>query len=157
MRSFNIGVLAGLVLLLTPTGPVAAQTAAALSGQISSAEEGPMEGVLVSAKRAGSTITITVVSDAQGRYNFPAAKLEPGKYTLRIRATGYDLDHPALVDVSAPNTSTADLKLRKTEDLASQLSNGEWIASVPGSDQQKSVLLNCMGCHTLERIVKSTH
>src|SRR5438445_3266705 len=157
MRSLNIGVLAGLVLLLTQTGPIAAQTAAALSGQISSADEGPMEGVLVSAKRAGSTITVTVVSDAQGRYSFPTAKLEPGQYTLRIRAAGYDLDHPALVDVNAPNASTADLKLRKTEDLASQLSNGEWIASVPGSDQQKSVLLNCMGCHTLERIVKSTH
>ncbi|MGZ6195264.1 MAG: carboxypeptidase-like regulatory domain-containing protein, partial [Candidatus Binataceae bacterium] len=106
----NIGVLAGLVLLLVPTDPVAAQTAAALSGQISSADEGPMEGVLVSAKRAGSTITVTVVSDAQGRYSFPAAKLEPGQYTLRIRAAGYDLDHPALVDIGAPNAS-ADLKL----------------------------------------------
>jgi virginiamycin B lyase len=156
MRSLNIGVLAGLVLLLIPTGPVAGQTAVALSGQISSADEGPMEGVLVSAKRAGSTITVTVVSDAQGRYNFPTAKLEPGQYTLHIRAAGYDLDHPALVDVGTPNAS-ADLKLRKTEDLASQLSNGEWIASAPGSDQQKSVLLNCTGCHTLERIVKSTH
>jgi hypothetical protein len=136
---------------------VKAQTAVALSGQISSAEEGLMEGVLVSAKRAGSTITITVASDAQGRYSFPAAKLEPGKYTLRIRAAGYDLDHPAQVDIGAPSASSADLKLRKTEDLASQLSNGEWIASVPGSDRQKTVLLYCLGCHTLERVMKSTH
>ena len=52
-----------------------------------------MEGVLVSAKKAGSTITITVVSDAQGRYSFPAGKLEPGQYALRIRAVGYDLDN----------------------------------------------------------------
>ena len=58
----------------------------ALTGQVSSAEEGMMEGVLVSAKRAGSTITITVVSDSQGRYTFPAAKLEPGQYSLNIRA-----------------------------------------------------------------------
>jgi virginiamycin B lyase len=157
MRSLNIGVLAGLGLLLIPAGPTAAETAVALSGQISSAEEGPMEGVLVSAKRAGSTITITVASDAQGRYNFPTAKLEPGQYALRIRAAGYDLDHPALVDIGAPNASTADLKLRKTEDLATQLSNSEWIASVPGSDQQKSVLLNCIGCHTLERVVRSAY
>ena len=33
MRSLNIGVLAGLTLLLIPAGPVAAQTAVALSGQ----------------------------------------------------------------------------------------------------------------------------
>jgi hypothetical protein len=36
-----------------------------------------MEGVLVSAKRAGSTITVTVVSDAKGRYAFPANRLSP--------------------------------------------------------------------------------
>ena len=77
-----------------------AQTQDALIGQITSAEEGAMEGVLVSAKKTGSTITISVVSDAQGRYSFPAARLEPGQYSLRIRAIGYDLDRPASVEVS---------------------------------------------------------
>src|SRR5689334_8012636 len=72
---------------------------AALAGQITSNEEGPMEGVLVSAKRDGSTITTTVVSDDQGRYRFPAAKLQPGRYSLRIRAVGYDLDGGGTVDV----------------------------------------------------------
>ena len=41
-----------------------AQTPATLNGQIVSAD-GAMEGVLVSAKKTGSTITITVVSDGQ--------------------------------------------------------------------------------------------
>ena len=133
-----------------------AQTAP-LSGQVSSAEEDPMEGVLVSAKRDGTTITVTVVSDKQGRYSFPAGRLEPGHYSLRIRAVGYDLDAPTGADVAANASATLDLKLRKTEDLASQLSNGEWIASAPGTDQQKNGLLNCLGCHTLERIVKSRY
>src|SRR5439155_3115205 len=76
--------------------PVHAQ-APALTGQVSSAEEGAMEGVLVSAKKAGSTITTTVVSDKQGRYSFPAARLEPGKYALKVRAAGYDLDQAGSV------------------------------------------------------------
>ena len=66
-----------------------AQSAPALSGQVSSAEEGAMEGVVVSAKRDGSTISISVVTDAQGRFAFPAARLEPGHYTLKARAAGY--------------------------------------------------------------------
>ena len=43
--------------------PLRSQTPApaALAGQVSSMEEGSMEGVLVSAKKAGSTITTTVV------------------------------------------------------------------------------------------------
>lgn len=149
MRGFILGVLFAACLL----APAAmAQT---LSGKVSSTEEGAMEGVLVSAKRTGSTITVTVATDAQGRYSFPAGKLAPGEYALRIRAVGYDLDAPAKVTVG--DNTTADLKLRKTEDLASQLSNGEWIASVPGTEAQKSGLLNCIGCHTLERVVKSAY
>ena len=122
----------------------------ALAGKVSSAEEGAMEGVLVSAKKAGTTITITVVSDKEGRYSFPAAKLEPGRYAIRIRAVGYDLDGPGAAEIAAAKTATLDLKLRKTSDLAAQLSNGEWMASVPGTDPQKGLLLNCVGCHSLD-------
>jgi streptogramin lyase len=132
-----------------------AQTA--LAGKVSSAEEGAMEGVLVSAKRASTTITITVVSDKEGRYSFPAAKLEPGRYAIRIRAVGYDLEVLSAAEVAAQRTTTLDLKLRKTPDLAAQLSNGEWMASVPGTDQQKGLLRNCVGCHTLERVVRSSY
>ena len=90
--------VAGLVLAaafsgVSFLGSVSAQApAAALTGQVSSTEEAAMEGVLVSAKKAGSTITVTVVSDADGRFSFPAGKLAPGQYTLRIRAVGYELD-----------------------------------------------------------------
>ena len=129
----------------------------ALTGQVSSAEEDKMEGVLVSAKKAGSTITITVVSNQQGRYQFPAAKLEPGQYFLSIRAIGYDLDGPKTVEVAPQRTTPADLKLRKAQDLASQLTNAEWIAGVPGTQQQKTTLLSCVGCHTVERIVRSKY
>ena len=40
-------------------GPAQAQPASALTGQVTSAEEGPMEGVLVSVKKPGSSITTT--------------------------------------------------------------------------------------------------
>ncbi|HZQ71357.1 MAG TPA: carboxypeptidase regulatory-like domain-containing protein [Burkholderiales bacterium] len=126
---------------------------AQLSGTVRSAEEGAMEGVIVSAKKQGSMITVSVVSDAQGRYAFPAAKLAPGTYDLRVRAAGFDLDAP----VAAAAPGTADLQLKKTADLAAQLSNAEWLASFPGQDAQKGVLLNCVGCHTLERIARSPY
>ena len=46
----------GLALALAGPGllPAQAQTSAALTGQVSSGEEGPMEGVLISAKKAGA-------------------------------------------------------------------------------------------------------
>src|SRR5712692_8106006 len=84
-----------------------AQSPAALTGQVTSAEEGPMEGVLITAKKTNSTIAVTVVSDAQGHYRFPAAKLEPGHYAINIRAVGYDLEGPSAIDISAQQAATA--------------------------------------------------
>src|SRR5262249_6770548 len=50
-----------------------------------------------------------------------------------------------------------DLKLRKARNVASQMSNAEWLMSLPGTEDQKAFLLGCVGGHTLERIVRSTH
>jgi streptogramin lyase len=157
MRSFFVPIATVLLFSFQSLASLAQTPPAALTGTVTSAEEGAMEGVLVSAKKAGSTITVTVVSDARGRYSFPAAKLSPGRYALRIRAAGYDLEGPASAQVTPVETASADLKLTKAKDLAAQLSNGEWIASVPGGDAQKGLLLNCVGCHTLERVARSTY
>jgi streptogramin lyase len=129
----------------------------ALMGQVSSEKEGPMEGVLVGAKKDGSTITINVVSDDKGRYSFPISKLGPGHYSLKIRAVGYELDGPKIIDVASGTATTADIKLRPTKNLASQLTNAEWAESAPGTDKQKRFLLDCTNCHTLERVMRSTH
>jgi len=155
------GLFLGFHTPLAPTGyaqtVAKAQGAIALSGHVTSEEEGPMEGVLVSAKRKDSTVTITVATDKAGLYRFPAAKLDPGSYTISIRAVGYDLDGPNTADLSAKAPTTADLKLRKTASLAKQLSNAEWIESIPGTNEQKIFLRNCVTCHTLQRPIMSTH
>ena len=52
---------------------------------------------------------------------------------------------------------SADVTLVKTKDLAAQLTNAEWLHSAPGTPQQKRPLLSCVGCHTLERILRSKH
>src|SRR5688572_18023304 len=134
-----------------------AQAQIALSGQVTSAEEGSMEGVVVSAKKEKSTITISVVTNAEGRYAFPSSRLEPGKYAITIRAAGYQLDGRAAADVTGGQAATADLKLKKLRNLSATLTNAEWMHSMPGTEVQKKFLLNCLGCHTLERVMKSSY
>jgi virginiamycin B lyase len=148
-----------VVFCLAAASAIAADdtSTAALTGVVSSQEEGPMAGVLVSAKRAGATITTTVVSDARGRYSFPRNRLDPGQYSIRVRAAGYELDGPRQAEVTGQKESQTDLNLRKAQDLAYQLSSGEWLASMPGTEQQKQFFLNCVGCHTLERSVRSRY
>ena len=146
-----------LVTTLASGGVLAQVPVAALAGFVSSPQSDAMEGVLVSASKTGSSVTVTVVTDRDGRFSFPASRLAPGQYSLGVRAVGYDLEGPKVVEITEQKTTKIDLQLRKTEDLAAQLSNGEWLASMPGTDQQKGQLLNCVGCHTLERITRSKY
>jgi virginiamycin B lyase len=148
--AFGLVVHAGL-----PTDALA-QSAAALTGHVTSAEEGAMEGVLVTAKKQGSTVAVTVVTDAQGEYRFPADRLDAGRYAIAIRAAGYDLSGPKDVDIAAGGAK-ADIKLTKTKNLASQLSNAEWLISAPGPDNLKANMTNCVSCHTLQRVFSSAH
>jgi virginiamycin B lyase len=134
-----------------------AQNAPALTGEVRSAEEGPMGGVTVTATRDKSAISVTAITDDQGRYSFPAGRLGPGAYSLTIRAIGYDLDGKPTTSVAADRPATADIKLKKTRNLVAQLTSAEWLASWPGTDAEKRLVADCMSCHTLERIARSNH
>lgn len=139
-------------------GPIETPTlAAALTGLVSSSQEGMMEGVLVTVRRDDATFTVTVVSDKQGRYSFPVDRLDPGSYMVSIRAVGYDLVGPGRASITGLDTTQLDLELTPTSDLAAQLSNGEWLLSMSGSIEEKQQFLNCISCHTLERPMRSEH
>jgi streptogramin lyase len=161
MRLKQLSLLAGASLfgILVHSGmstSALAQAAAALTGQVTSAEEGPMEGVLVSAKKDGATITTTVVTNDKGEYSFPADRLDAGHYAIATRAAGYNLDGPKAVDIAAGG-SKVDIKLVKSKNLVNQISNAEWLLSAPGPDNLKGNMANCVSCHTLQRIFTSTH
>ncbi len=129
----------------------------ALQGTVKSSAEGLMEGVVVSAKRLQSTITTSVVSNQRGEYQFPKTRLPAGSYEISIRAVGYELSAKKTVNITSQQTSSANLTLISVKDISGQLTNAEWMASMPGSEREKRALLTCVTCHTLERVVKSKY
>lgn len=144
-RTAAAAVSAVLLGLMAFANPAAAEP---LTGTVGSHKESSMEGVLVSAKKQGGTISVTVVSNAQGRYNFPSGRLSAGTYDITVRAVGYTL--PATtVAIGAGHAAKLDLTLNEVTDkteLGKQLSNGEWMISA-GKDGSR--LGGCVNCHTL--------
>ncbi|HEV7137527.1 MAG TPA: carboxypeptidase regulatory-like domain-containing protein [Steroidobacteraceae bacterium] len=157
MVRLDFALAAAAALALAGPLPVAhaAASHAALSGEVTSPEGRPMEGVVVGATRAGSTITTEVVSNHSGDYEFPASRIGPGQYHLRIRAIGYTLAGPGDVTLRAGSATTANLSLRTVKDVYDQMTNSDWLISMPGNRHQKDLVLNCTTCHTVERIVTS--
>ncbi len=158
MRKLQLSLLASASLcgVLFQAGLSTSASAQALAGKVSSAEESAMEGVIVSAKKEGSTVTVSVVTDDKGQYSFPTDRLEPGKYAISIRAGGYNLEGPKSVDIAAGGAK-ADIKLVKMKNLSNSLTNAEWLTSAPGPDNVKVNLIGCTSCHTYQRIFMSTH
>jgi streptogramin lyase len=141
-----LGVTFARVTLAEGTSP------SALTGTVSSQADGPMEGVLVGAKRAGSTISTWVVSNAQGQYSFPRDRMEPGHYAVSIRAVGYELPATSVDLTSEPARRDLPLtKLTRPNRVAEQMTNAELIISAPGTPAQKASLGGCVNCHTLQR------
>jgi virginiamycin B lyase len=157
LARLSFGALASMGLLALPIAashPATAQNRgpAALAGTVSSPEEGKMEGVVVSAKRPGSTIMVSVSTDAQGQYRFPQDRLAPGPYDITMRAVGYTLK-PTVATIQSGGSTQLDLTLAKAapDVLALQLSNSELMQSAPGTPAQKMAMLRCLDCHGLQR------
>ena len=161
LARLSLGAMASAGLLALPIAgshPAMAQShgPAALTGTVSSTEEGKMEGVVVSAKQPGSTIMVSVSTNAQGQYSFPQDRLAPGAYDITIRAIGYTLK-PTTAAIQSGTPTQLDLALAKAAPhvLALQMSNSEWMQSAPGTPAQKLALLECLDCHGLQRPIFS--
>ena len=92
-------------------GHVWAMAPVALQGVVRSQAEGPMEGVEVSAQRSQSTITVSVVSNREGQYQFPMSRLPAGHHELPAALS---------VQVSGERAQTADLALQPVQDISGQ-------------------------------------
>ena len=82
-----------------------------LSGSIASASGQKLDGVQISAKKEGSTITNSVYTDQNGDYFFPA--LPDGKYNVWAQALGFETSK-GQVDLTA--TKHQDFKLAAITD-----------------------------------------
>ena len=165
MRPRHLLILGAVLLTAVVAGSTArltAQTAPpALSGVVTSAAEGAMEGVLVTVRRESANFAVTVVTDTQGRYSFPRTHVEPGTYAVTIRATGFDLAGATSVDVATQRAATLNLALQPATDIIDQLTSLELTMAMPGTPEMKDLFTyqgaSCNYCHSLHRIIRSTH
>ena len=158
MLGMTVALAAGLSQITLSAVRADNQPPAALAGQVTSDAEGAMEGVVVSAKNPARPSWSASPPTRKGRYSFPENRLGAGPATRSPSAPSATISRaPTAADVAGEKTANVDLKLNKTKNLASQLTNAEWMMSIPGTEEQKAQLLNCTSCHTLERIVRSTH
>jgi hypothetical protein len=95
--------------LVPPVSRVAAFVPGAIFGTVQDETGAPIEGVVVSALGATTTVAVT---DAKGRFEF--GKLSAGPYLLRAHFTGYVAPRPQIVQVRPSARSTSSIALHRS-------------------------------------------
>ena len=122
-----------------------------LSGRVASRSGQKLDGVTVSAKREGSTITTSVYSDAAGEYFFPP--LPDGRYRVWAQALGFERTSGS-VDLSAARRQDLTLaEIADPERRFRQLPGEMMVAALPEASaddarMKKIFMNNCTGCHS---------
>src|SRR5437868_7746107 len=105
MRSINR--VAFLVLTISLASPL---FGASIAGNVQGPDGKPLMGIFVVAENTQNKMTVTVLSDAQGRYhmnNLPAAN-----YSVQITAVGYKSDPHNGVQLTADQKTSFDFSLQ---------------------------------------------
>jgi virginiamycin B lyase len=141
--------LASAASLVMATGAQAADHV--LAGAITSASGQKLEGVTVSAKRDGTTITTSVYTDQDGNYYFPP--LAEGKYQVWAQALSFETAKGA-VDLTATRKHNIALKpMADREAMIRQLPSELLVAALPEDTEddariKKIFTNNCTACHS---------
>src|SRR5262252_6998521 len=148
MKQVRNVMLASAASLIMISGAQADQL---LAGAITSASGQKLEGVTVSAKRDGTTITTSVYTDQDGNYYFPP--LADGKYQVWAQALGFETTKGS-VDLTVTRKHNIALKpMTDPEAMIRQLPGELLVTALPEDTEDdariKKIFTNqCTGCHT---------
>jgi virginiamycin B lyase len=123
-----------------------------LTGTVRDATGRPLAGAFVSAYDTagpGTTITVTVVSDAAGRFRFPGPP-RPGPARVVARRPGYE---PASRGAAPGGTSVLDFVLAPAADTFAQAPSASLLALLPDGADKRRFALDCTGCHQFDQRV----
>ena len=133
-------------------------------GVVKNTQGFPVEGLMVQLISHQTSIRTTVYTNELGRFEFP--RLETGDYVLRLarplefrpyRQDSVRIDGPtALPDIVVHKVSNSAY-LPPTADILPQLSGAEWLANMPGTEQEKDAVVTVCGgsCHSYQNPMRA--
>ena len=119
--------------------------AATVTGNVKGPDNTPFEGAFVQAINAKTHISVSVLTDKQGRYR--VENLPAGEYQVRIRAVGFTTDPRSAVNLTADQNISFDFALQKSTVRWSDLSLYQGKRLLPEGKGKETLSANCYVCH----------
>ena len=142
-----------VVLGISAAALQAVERTGALSGVVQTASGAPAVGAMVKVRNAAFGLTVSVISQEQGRYRVP--ELPPGTYTLHATGGGFASDPSTTVTVSAGTTEAKPLVLAARQKLVEAMTTAQFAALMPdapfdsriGASPKELIISVCTHCH----------
>ena len=141
MRS--ISKLAAFVSLLIFFSSIA--FGATVTGTVKGPDGAPFEGAFVQAVNAKTKISVSVLSDKQGRYR--VENLPAGDYQVRVRAVGFTADPHSGVTLTADQNVSFEFALKQGTVRWSDLNLYQGKQLMPEGKGKEVLSTNCYICH----------
>jgi virginiamycin B lyase len=128
--------------------------AATLSGTVKDSDGSPLKGVFVQAQNKKTSVTMMVLSGANGHYRLE--NLPAGEYKLMTRITGYGSDSVTDVKLASDQSSSFDMSLRRSPVQWNELSIHQARMLWPASPAKDKLFSTCFTCHGFQTRMAST-
>jgi hypothetical protein len=149
--SAPLGVL-GLLVFVAVAAPCA--DAATITGAVKGPDGAPFRGAFVQARHAGLKMTVSVLTDNQGRY--VAENLPEGDYRVGVRAIGFRTDVKTGVKLNADQNASFDFALASVPVRWSDISIYQGMELLPEARGKKTLFENCVSCHGFQSKMAAT-
>ncbi|MEM7710946.1 MAG: carboxypeptidase regulatory-like domain-containing protein, partial [Pseudomonadota bacterium] len=116
-----------------------------LAGTITDANRQPVAGAFVTTRDSASAMSVTVRTDASGRYRLPV----PTVSAVRVHAIGLAETDPV---VAPALPARMDLTVERTDDVFAQLPSSSYYGALPDGETKRQFILDCGGCHQFNRV-----
>lgn len=147
MASFSRAVVV-LSALTLAFAPATTRPDGRFTGQVVGPGGQPLAGALVTFRRTGSIVSLTVGTNSEGRFETP--DLRPGTYLVSGDLPGFEFQafEADVVDGQAPRL---DLKAVETADPLSGATSAAYLSALPDGNEKRRFILDCTGCHQFNR------
>ena len=119
--------------------------AASISGTVIGPDGAPLRAAFVQARHGKLKMTVSVLTDAQGRYvveNLPA-----GDYRLSVRMIGSKAEPRGGINLAADGSLSHDFALQATPVRWSDLTILQGVQLLPEARGKQTLFDNCVSCH----------
>src|SRR5713226_511921 len=119
--------------------------AATVTGNVKGPDGSPFEGAFVQAINAKTHISVSVLSDKQGRYR--VENLPSGEYQVRVRAVGFTTEPHSAVNLTADQNVSFEFALKQGTVRWSDLNLYQGKKLMPDGKGKEILSTNCFICH----------